>query len=63
MLAHDVRGNDARLRLIQNQLIDIVDILDPEARRVPVGLRKRVSPTAWAPANTGTEWSDGECSE
>lgn len=50
VLAHDVRSNDARLRLIQNQLIDIVDILDPEARRVPVGLRKRVSPTALAPA-------------
>lgn len=46
VLAQDVCGHDMRLRLIQNRLIDILDVLDPEAQRVPVELRKRVSPTA-----------------
>jgi hypothetical protein len=50
VLSQDVRGHDARLRLIQNRLIDILDIVDSEARRVPVGLRKRVSSTASPPA-------------
>lgn len=37
-------GNrDGRLRLIQQRLIDIIDILDPDARRVPAHLRKRLS--------------------
>jgi hypothetical protein len=45
-LAHDVPGRDARLRLIQNRLVDVLDVLDPEAHRVATGLRKRVSPTA-----------------
>lgn len=37
-------GNrDGRLRLIQRQLVDIIDILDPDARRVPSHLRKRLA--------------------
>ena len=37
-------GNrDGRLRLIQRQLVDIIDILDPDARRVPSQLRKRLA--------------------
>jgi hypothetical protein len=50
VLAQDVRGHDVRLRLLQNRLIDILDVVDPEGRRIPVGLRKRVSPTASPPA-------------
>jgi len=42
-LAHDVQGHDARLRHIQNRLIDILDILDPDADRIPLDLRKRVN--------------------
>ncbi len=33
----------ARLRLIQQRLMDIIDILDPDARRVPSQLRKRLA--------------------
>lgn len=37
-------GNrDGRLRLIQRQLVDIIDILDPDARRVPSHLRRRLA--------------------
>jgi hypothetical protein len=49
-LTQDVHGHDARLRLIQNRLIDILDILDPEAHRVPLDLRKRVSLPVSTPA-------------
>jgi hypothetical protein len=50
VLAQDMRGHDVRLRLIQKRLIDILDILDPDSHRVPVGLRERVSPIASPPA-------------
>jgi hypothetical protein len=37
-------GNrDGRLRLIQRRLVDIIDILDPDARRVPAQLRNRLA--------------------
>lgn len=41
--ARDRQGHDARLRLIQRRLMDIVDILDPDSRRVPSHLRQRVT--------------------
>jgi hypothetical protein len=43
--ACDRRGHDARLRLIQRRLMDIVDVLDPNSIRVPSHLRQRVSDT------------------
>jgi hypothetical protein len=46
VVAKDLRGHDIRLRLVQHRLMDILDTVDPEARRVPVGLRKRVAPEA-----------------
>jgi hypothetical protein len=41
-LTADVRGHDARLRLVQRRLIELIDIIDPDARRVPIDLRKLV---------------------
>jgi hypothetical protein len=41
-VSRDVANRDGRLRLIQRQLMDIIDILDPHARRVPSWLRKRL---------------------
>lgn len=41
-VSRDVANRDGRLRLIQRQLMDIIDILDPHARRVPPWLRKRL---------------------
>ena len=46
VLSQGVRGHDVRLRLIQHRLMDILDTLDPEARRVQAGLRKRVRLTS-----------------
>jgi hypothetical protein len=43
IVAEDLRGHDARLRLVQHRLMDILDIIDPDARRVPMDLRKRVT--------------------
>ena len=40
--ARDRQGHDARLRLIQQRLMDIVDVLDPDNLRVPSYLRRRV---------------------
>lgn len=42
MLTADVTGRDARLRLIQRSLIELIDVIDPNARRVPMDLRKLV---------------------
>lgn len=41
-LTTDVAGHDARLRLLQRRLIELIDIIDPQARRVPMDLRKLV---------------------
>ncbi len=41
--ARDRQGHDARLRLIQRRLMDIVDVLDPGSHRVPSHLRQRVA--------------------
>jgi hypothetical protein len=41
--ARDHQGHDARLRLIQRRLVDIVDVLDPDSLRVPSHLRQRVA--------------------
>lgn len=41
--ARDRRGHDARLRLLQWRLMDVVDVLDPDSLRVPVHQRERVS--------------------
>jgi hypothetical protein len=38
----DVANRDGRLRLIQQRLIDVIDIVDPDSRRVPSSLRKRL---------------------
>jgi hypothetical protein len=40
--AENPTNRDGRLRLVQRQLMDIIDILDPHARRVPSQLRKRL---------------------
>lgn len=45
-ICSDVAKHDGRLRLIQGRLMDIIDILDPEARRVPPQLRKRLAAPA-----------------
>ena len=42
VLSADVRGHDTRLRLIQRSLIELIDVIDPNSRRVPIHLRKRV---------------------
>jgi hypothetical protein len=42
-LRSDVSKHDERLRLVQRRLMDIIDILDPDARRVPAQLRKRLA--------------------
>jgi len=39
----DVANRDGRLRLIQRRLMDVIDIIDPDARRVPPQLRKRLA--------------------
>jgi hypothetical protein len=41
--AENPANHDERLRLIQGRLMDIIDILDPDARRVPMRLRKRLA--------------------
>jgi hypothetical protein len=41
-VSRDVANHDRRLRLIQRRLMDIIDILDSDARRVPAQLRKRL---------------------
>ncbi|HSL07494.1 MAG TPA: hypothetical protein VK887_05900 [Pseudonocardiaceae bacterium] len=41
--AHDRQGHDARLRLIQRRLVDVMDVLDPDSHRVPSHLRQRVA--------------------
>jgi len=41
-VSRDVANHDRRLRLIQQRLMDIIDIVDPDARRVPSRLRKRL---------------------
>jgi hypothetical protein len=44
--ASDLLAQEARLRLVQRGLMDIIDVLDPEARRVPSRLRRRLDPPA-----------------
>jgi len=41
--AENPANRDGRLRLIHQRLMDIIDILDPDARRVPMRLRKRLT--------------------
>jgi hypothetical protein len=41
--AENPANRDGRLRLIQRQLMDVIDILDPDAHRVPMRLRKRLA--------------------
>ncbi|MGH3922525.1 MAG: hypothetical protein ACRDTT_06595, partial [Pseudonocardiaceae bacterium] len=41
--ARDRQSHDARLRLIQRRLMDVVDVLDPDSHRVPSHLRQRVA--------------------
>ena len=40
--AENPANRDGRLRLIHQRLMDIIDILDPDALRVPMRLRKRL---------------------
>jgi hypothetical protein len=40
---NDRKGHDARLRVIQRRLMDLVDLLDPQGHRVPSHLRQRVT--------------------
>lgn len=42
LLEVDLAGHDARLRRIQRCLMDIIDVLDRDARRVPAPLRQRL---------------------
>lgn len=54
LLVADTSRHDARLRIIQQRLMDVVDIVDPDGRRVPTQLRKRLaSPRAGVPAGAG----------
>lgn len=41
--AEDPANRDRRLRLIHQRLMDIIDILDPDAHSVPERLRKRIA--------------------
>jgi hypothetical protein len=41
--AENPANRDGRLRLIQQRLMDIIDIVDPDARSVPMWLRKRLA--------------------
>jgi hypothetical protein len=42
--AENPRGRDGRLRLIQRCLMNLIDIVDPEAHSVPIRLRNRLDP-------------------
>lgn len=54
LLVADSSGHDARLRIIHQRLMDVVDVIDPDGRRVPTQLRKRLaSPRAGVPARAG----------
>jgi hypothetical protein len=54
LLIVDTRAHDTRLRQIHSRLMDVIDIVDPRARRVPAALRKRLAPPATgAPAPAG----------
>lgn len=59
LVAADPGGRDARLRLIQRQLVDIVDIVDPAARRVPSALRTRVEPRSGDRSRAGSDARGG----
>jgi hypothetical protein len=41
-VARDLAGHDVRLRLLQTDLMELIDAIDPDARRVPSTLRRRV---------------------
>jgi hypothetical protein len=41
--AENPADHDGRLRLLQRRLMDFIDILDPDAHRVPMRLRKRLA--------------------
>ena len=41
--AENPAGRDGRLRLIQRQLVDLIDIVDPDAHSVPMRLRNRLT--------------------
>lgn len=38
-------GHQPRLRLVHDALIDLIDTLDPDARRIPADLRRRLKPS------------------
>lgn len=42
-IGSDVARCDRRLRLVHHRLMDIIDVLDPHARRVPGQLRERLA--------------------
>lgn len=42
--AENPANRDGRLRLIQQRLVDIIDIMDPDAHSVPMRLRNRLAP-------------------
>jgi hypothetical protein len=51
---------DTRLRLIQRQLMDLIEVIDPDARRIPPSVRNRVAaPALWpAPRADGRALAD-----
>jgi hypothetical protein len=40
--SQDLSGHDFRLGILQRDLMDLIDVIDPDARRVPSRLRRRV---------------------
>jgi hypothetical protein len=43
LLVLDTTAHDARLRIVQQLLVDVIDALDPAGRRIPAHLRRRVA--------------------
>jgi hypothetical protein len=41
--SRDLARHDTRLRLVQRELMNLIDVMDPDARRVPPNMRNRVA--------------------
>ncbi len=42
-VSRDLVRHDTRLRLVQRELMNLIDVMDPDARRVPLNMRNRVA--------------------
>jgi hypothetical protein len=54
-VSQDLSGHDLRLRLIHAELMNLIDVIDPDARRVPARLRRRVREPDSRPRIAGVE--------